>query len=191
MSSGKAPSTRATVPAREVSVSPAREAPKTSSKRPIDAPTRQADDLAQRHKNVKVPTRRHKPQHGEGESRSHSKDKKAAAPSEEPETPVESNEGGASSVHHRPRSMKDLFKTKVHKDDARYYTLQMFDLGHQDPDKEMKARWRGLKNSTKVWNDSSATGSSRRDFSTLSWRGSYTRSPRRSCWPELPRKWFW
>ncbi|RRT31863.1 hypothetical protein B296_00053429 [Ensete ventricosum] len=32
----------------------------------------------------------------------------------------------------------------------------MSELGHQDPDKEMKARWRGLKNSTKVWNDSSA-----------------------------------
>ncbi|RZR86336.1 hypothetical protein BHM03_00013509 [Ensete ventricosum] len=31
----------------------------------------------------------------------------------------------------------------------------MSDLGHQDPDKEMKARWRGLKNLTKVWNDSS------------------------------------
>ncbi|RRT35277.1 hypothetical protein B296_00047107 [Ensete ventricosum] len=33
----------------------------------------------------------------------------------------------------------------------------MSDLGHQDPDKEMKAKWRGLKNSTKIWNDSSAT----------------------------------
>ncbi|RRT31272.1 hypothetical protein B296_00048705 [Ensete ventricosum] len=33
----------------------------------------------------------------------------------------------------------------------------MSDLGHQDPDKEMKAKWRGLKNSTKVWNDLSAT----------------------------------
>ncbi|RRT36092.1 hypothetical protein B296_00039795 [Ensete ventricosum] len=32
----------------------------------------------------------------------------------------------------------------------------MSDLGHQDPDKEIKGRWRGLKNSTKVWNDSSA-----------------------------------
>ncbi|RZR80137.1 hypothetical protein BHM03_00006065, partial [Ensete ventricosum] len=52
--------------------------------------------------------------------------------------------------------MKDLFKTKVHKDDAGYYTLHMSDLGHQDPDKEMKARWRGLKNSIKIWNDSSA-----------------------------------
>ncbi|RWW60448.1 hypothetical protein BHE74_00032545 [Ensete ventricosum] len=33
--------------------------------------------------------------------------------------------------------------------------------------------------------------SSRGDFSTLNWRGSSTRSPRRSCWPEPPRKWFW
>ncbi|RZS13567.1 hypothetical protein BHM03_00045168 [Ensete ventricosum] len=32
----------------------------------------------------------------------------------------------------------------------------MSDLGHQDPDKEMKVMWRGLKNSTEVWNDSSA-----------------------------------
>ncbi|RRT32840.1 hypothetical protein B296_00038241 [Ensete ventricosum] len=51
--------------------------------------------------------------------------------------------------------MKDLFKTKVHKGDVGYYILQMSDLGYQDPDKKMKARWRGLKNSTKVWNDSS------------------------------------
>ncbi|RWW42413.1 hypothetical protein BHE74_00052067 [Ensete ventricosum] len=32
----------------------------------------------------------------------------------------------------------------------------MSDLGHQDPEKELKARWTGLKNSTKVWNNSSA-----------------------------------
>ncbi|RRT53200.1 hypothetical protein B296_00006263 [Ensete ventricosum] len=70
---------------------------------------------------------------------------------------VESDEGDVSPVHHRPRSMKDLFKTKVHKDDAGYYALHMSDLGHQDPDKEMMARWGGLKNSTKVWNDPSAT----------------------------------
>ncbi|RZS15195.1 hypothetical protein BHM03_00047000 [Ensete ventricosum] len=156
MSSGKAPSTRAVAPARVVGVSPAREAPKASSKRPIDAPTEQADDPAQRHKKVKVLMRRHKSRHDEGESRSHSKGKEPAASSEEPDTPAESDEGDASPVHHRPRSMKDLFKTKVHKGDAGYYTLQMSDLGHQDPDKEMKARWRGLKNSTKVWNDSSA-----------------------------------
>ncbi|RWW42036.1 hypothetical protein BHE74_00052444, partial [Ensete ventricosum] len=155
MSGDKAPSTRAAAPAREVGVSPAREAPKASSKRLIDASTEQVDDPARRHKKVKVLTRRHKSRHGKGESRSHSKGKEPTAPSEEIETPVESDEGGASPVHHRPRSMKDLFKTKVHKDDAGYYTLQMFDLGHQDPDKEMKARWRGLKNLTKVWNDSS------------------------------------
>ncbi|RZR82642.1 hypothetical protein BHM03_00009096 [Ensete ventricosum] len=69
--------------------------------------------------------------------------------------PAESKEGGASPVHRRPRSMKDLFKTNVEKDDAGYYTLLMSDLGHQDPEKEMKARWKGLKNSTKVWNNSS------------------------------------
>ncbi|RRT38161.1 hypothetical protein B296_00052853 [Ensete ventricosum] len=151
----KAPSTRAAAPAREVDVSPVREAQKTSSKRLIDAPTEQADDPARRHKKVKVLTRRHKSRHDEGESRSHFKGKEPAAPSEEPDTPVESDEGDTSPVHHRPRSMKDLFKTKVNKGDAGYYTLQMSDLGHQDPDKEMKARWRGLKNSTKVWNDSS------------------------------------
>ncbi|RRT31374.1 hypothetical protein B296_00050482 [Ensete ventricosum] len=32
----------------------------------------------------------------------------------------------------------------------------MSDLGHQDPEKEIKARWKGLKNSMKVWNSSSA-----------------------------------
>ncbi|RZS16408.1 hypothetical protein BHM03_00048392 [Ensete ventricosum] len=31
----------------------------------------------------------------------------------------------------------------------------MSDLGHQDPEKEMKARWKGVKNSMKVWNNSS------------------------------------
>ncbi|RRT31360.1 hypothetical protein B296_00048034 [Ensete ventricosum] len=31
----------------------------------------------------------------------------------------------------------------------------MSDLGHQDPKKELKVRWKGLKNSTKVWNNSS------------------------------------
>ncbi|RZR86790.1 hypothetical protein BHM03_00014045 [Ensete ventricosum] len=107
-------------------------------------------------KKVKVLMRRHKSQHGEGGSRSHSKGKEPVAPYEEPETLVESDEGDASLVHHCPRFMKDLFKTKVYKEDAGYYALHMSNLGHQDPDKEMKARWGGgLKNSTKVWNDSS------------------------------------
>ncbi|RWW65858.1 hypothetical protein BHE74_00026805, partial [Ensete ventricosum] len=137
----KAPSTCTAAPAREVVTSPARETPKASSKRSIDASTEQVDDPARRSKKVKVLTRRHKSRHGEGETRSPSKGKEPAAPSEELETPVESDKGGASPVHHRPRSMKDLFKTKkVHKDDTGFYTLHMSDLGHQDLDKEMKAR---------------------------------------------------
>ncbi|RRT33922.1 hypothetical protein B296_00047676 [Ensete ventricosum] len=94
MSDGKAPSTRAAALAREVDVSPAREDPKASSKRLIDAPTEQVDDLAQRHKKVKVLTRRHKSRHDKRESCSHSKGKEPTAPSEELEMPVESDEGG-------------------------------------------------------------------------------------------------
>ncbi|RWW54483.1 hypothetical protein BHE74_00038932 [Ensete ventricosum] len=93
MSGSKAPSTRVAAPAREVSVSPAREAPKVLSKRSIDALTEQVDDLARRHKKVKALTRRHKSRHGEGESCSHSKGKEPTTPSEEPETPAESDEG--------------------------------------------------------------------------------------------------
>ncbi|RWV77256.1 hypothetical protein GW17_00061939, partial [Ensete ventricosum] len=106
MSSGKAPSTRAATPAREVGVSPAREAPKTLSKRSIDVPTEQADDPAWRHKKVKVLTRRHKSRHGEGESRSHSKGKEPAASSEEPDTPAESDEGDALLKEARVRARK-------------------------------------------------------------------------------------
>ncbi|RRT62844.1 hypothetical protein B296_00015226 [Ensete ventricosum] len=175
VSSDKDPLTRAAT--REVGSSPAKEAPKASSKRPVDVPTEQAVDAAKRHKKIKVPMRRHKSRLGEEGSRSRSKGKEPAAPSEEPNTPVESEEGGASPVHRRPRSMKDLFKTKVEKDDVGYYTLLMSDLGHQDPEKEMKARWKGLKNSMKVWNNSSAA--EERELYTL----------RRSCSPEPPRRW--
>ncbi|RWV77421.1 hypothetical protein GW17_00061753, partial [Ensete ventricosum] len=52
VSGGKAPSTHTAAPAREVSVSPARETPKASSKRPIDASTEQVDDPARRPKKV-------------------------------------------------------------------------------------------------------------------------------------------
>ncbi|RRT79602.1 hypothetical protein B296_00013581 [Ensete ventricosum] len=51
--------------------------------------------------------------------------------------------------------MKDLCGTKVRKDDARYYALYMSDLAHQDPNKDMQARWEKLKNLTKIWNDMS------------------------------------
>ncbi|RZS26551.1 hypothetical protein BHM03_00059905 [Ensete ventricosum] len=147
VTSGKVPPTRPT--AREVGASPAREAPKASLKRPVVTPTEQAEDAARHHKKVKVLTRRHKSRLGKGESHSRSKGKEPAAPSEEPEAPAESEEGGASPAHQRPRLMKGVFKTKVHKGDAGYYTLLMSDLGHQDPEKEMKARWKRLKNSTK------------------------------------------
>ncbi|RRT31192.1 hypothetical protein B296_00054395 [Ensete ventricosum] len=141
--------------AREVDASPPREAPRASSKRPAVSPPEQAEEAAGRVKKVKVLTRKHKSRPGEGESRCRSKGKEPAAPSEEHEAPVGSEEGGASPAHERPRSMKDFFKTKVHKGDAGYYALLMSDLGHQDPEKELKARWKGLKNSTKVWNNSS------------------------------------
>ncbi|RRT45323.1 hypothetical protein B296_00035612 [Ensete ventricosum] len=131
VSSGKAPPTRTAT--REVGSSPARETPKASSNRPVDAPVEQAADAAKRHKKIKVLMRRHKSRLGEGESRSRSKGKEPAAPSEEPDTPAESEEGDASPVHHRPRSMKDLFKTKVQKDDAGYYTLLMSDPGASRP----------------------------------------------------------
>ncbi|RZS22385.1 hypothetical protein BHM03_00055151 [Ensete ventricosum] len=86
VSGGKALSTRPA--AREVDTSPSREAPKASSKRPIDAPAEQVDNPARRHKKVKVLTRRHKSRHCEGESRSRSKGKEPAAPSEELNTPA-------------------------------------------------------------------------------------------------------
>ncbi|RWV91984.1 hypothetical protein GW17_00045685 [Ensete ventricosum] len=140
----------------KVGASPVREVPKASLKRSVITPIEQVEDAARRHKKVKVLTRRHKSCPDEGESHSRSKGKEPVAPSEEPKAPAGSEEGGASPAHERPRSMKDLFKAKVHKGDAGYYALLMSDLGHQDPEKEMKARWKGLKNSTKVWNNSSA-----------------------------------
>ncbi|RRT31199.1 hypothetical protein B296_00056808, partial [Ensete ventricosum] len=154
VTSGKVPPTRPT--AREVGASLAREAPRASSKRLVVSPPEQAEDTGRHHKKVKVLTRKHKFRLGEGESRSRSKGKEPAAPSEEPEASIGSEKGGASPAHECPRSMKDLFKTKVHKGDAGYYAMLMSDLGHQDPEKEIKARWKGLKNSTKVWNNSSA-----------------------------------
>ncbi|RRT33122.1 hypothetical protein B296_00055802, partial [Ensete ventricosum] len=113
---GKVPPTRPTV--REVGASPAREAPRASSKRSAPPPTEQAEVAAGRQqKKTKVLTRKHKSRVGEGESRSRSKGKEPAASPEEPKAPAGSEEGGASPVHERPRSMKDLFKTKVQKGD--------------------------------------------------------------------------
>ncbi|RZS13661.1 hypothetical protein BHM03_00045304 [Ensete ventricosum] len=46
--------------------------------------------------------------------------------------------------------MKDLCGTKVLKDDMGYYALYMSDLAQQDLDKEIRARWENLKNSSKM-----------------------------------------
>ncbi|RWV95398.1 hypothetical protein GW17_00041980 [Ensete ventricosum] len=115
-----------------------------------------AEVVGKQQKKTKVLTRKHKSHVGEGGCRSRSKGKEPATSPERPEAPAESEEGVASPVHERPRSMKDLFKTKVYKGDQGYYALLMSDLGHQDPEKELKARWAGLKNSTKVWSNSLA-----------------------------------
>ncbi|RZS25367.1 hypothetical protein BHM03_00058557 [Ensete ventricosum] len=81
---GKTPLVRAAVPTQEISISPAREASMTSSKRLTDASTERIDDLARRHKKVKILSRRHKSRHGKGGSRSHSKGKEPIVPVEEP-----------------------------------------------------------------------------------------------------------
>ncbi|RWW24781.1 hypothetical protein GW17_00010914, partial [Ensete ventricosum] len=150
-SGGKLHVARAAASAREIDIPPTIEAPKASSKSLIDASTPQTDDPARRHKKVKILSRRHKFCHGIGLTPKVRKE--PAVPVEELEMPIESAEEAASPVFHRPRSMKDLCGTKVRKDDIGYYALYMSDLAHQDPDKEMHARWEKLKNSTKIWND--------------------------------------
>ncbi|RWW48546.1 hypothetical protein BHE74_00045363, partial [Ensete ventricosum] len=123
---------------------------------PPPPPTERADATGKSAKKMKVLSRKHKSPVGEGGSRPRSKGKEPAASPARPEAPAESEEGAASPVHERPRSMKDLFRTKVYKGDQGYYALMMSDLGHQDPEKELQARWARLRNSTKVWHTSSA-----------------------------------
>ncbi|RZS25450.1 hypothetical protein BHM03_00058651 [Ensete ventricosum] len=91
VTSGKVHPTRPT--AREVGASPAREAPRALSKRPVVSPPEQGEDMVRCHKKVKVLTRRHKSCLGEGESGSRSKGKEPAAPLEEPERPSGSRRG--------------------------------------------------------------------------------------------------
>ncbi|RRT33168.1 hypothetical protein B296_00037581 [Ensete ventricosum] len=89
---GKVPPTRPV--AREVDASPAREALKASSKRPVDAPAEQAEDVARRHKKVKVLTRRHKSHLNEGESRSRSKARSPRHRRRSPRRPMPKVTGG-------------------------------------------------------------------------------------------------
>ncbi|RWW35937.1 hypothetical protein BHE74_00059078 [Ensete ventricosum] len=112
VSGGKLPAARAVVHVREVGDTPPTEARKSCYKRSSDVSIQQADDLARRHKKVKILSRRHKSRHGKGGSRSHSKGKEPATPVEELETLVESAEEVATLVFHRPKSMKDLCGTE-------------------------------------------------------------------------------
>ncbi|KAJ8480481.1 hypothetical protein OPV22_024208 [Ensete ventricosum] len=103
--------------AREASSSPAREAPRASAKRPAPPPTERAGATGKPVKRVKVLSRKHKSPVGEGGSRPRSKGKEPAASPARPQAPAESEEGAASPVHERLRSMKDLLRTKVYKGD--------------------------------------------------------------------------
>ncbi|RWW86255.1 hypothetical protein BHE74_00004977 [Ensete ventricosum] len=153
---GKTLATCSAAPTQGVGEAPPTKAPRSSSKRSSDASI-PSDDPARRHKKVKVLSRRHKSRHGEGGSRSHSKGKEPTAYVEEPEGHAKSPDEAGTLVFVCPRSMKDLCRMKVHKDDVGYYALYMSDLAQQDPDKEMRARWENLRNSSKVWRDHAAT----------------------------------
>ncbi|RRT72437.1 hypothetical protein B296_00014564, partial [Ensete ventricosum] len=85
--------------------------------RPTGSPAPDQADVGQPRKRVKITMRKHKSHHSEGSSR-------AAAQEKEPEAPVEED---SSSSYYRPRSMKDLCGTRVHKDDEGYYVLQVAD----------------------------------------------------------------
>ncbi|RZS26472.1 hypothetical protein BHM03_00059821 [Ensete ventricosum] len=180
VSGGKAPAARSTASTQGVGGAPPTEAPKSSSKRPSDSPV-PLDDPSRRHKKVNILSRRHKSRHDEGGSWSHSKGKEPADPVEELKTLVDSAEEDASPVFHRLRSLKYLFKTKVHKDDAGYYALHMFNLAHQDPDKEMQPRWGGGATRRRSGTTRRLSRSLRGDSSTRSWRWSCSHSPWRFC----------
>ncbi|RZR88296.1 hypothetical protein BHM03_00015839 [Ensete ventricosum] len=155
VSGGKPSATRAVAPAQEVSETLSNEARRSSSKRPSDGLAPQSGDPTRKHKKVKVLLRRHKSHRDEGGSHSHSRGKESAGLVEELEASVEEI---VALVFHRPKSMKNLCETLVRKDDEGYYALYMSDLALQDPDKEMRARWESLKNSTKIWDDPRAAG---------------------------------
>ncbi|RZS28487.1 hypothetical protein BHM03_00062080 [Ensete ventricosum] len=84
VSGGKTPIARPAASTQGVGEVPPTEAPKSSSKRPSDAPV-QSDDPSRRQKKVKILSRRHKSCHGEGGSQSHSKGKEPTKPMGEAE----------------------------------------------------------------------------------------------------------
>ncbi|RZR83658.1 hypothetical protein BHM03_00010333 [Ensete ventricosum] len=102
---------RATTSVPEVVEVLAETAPRATSgltpKRPFDGAASQPDDSARFLKRVKTLFRIYKSRHGEGGSRSHSKDKESIGSCEEPKQPL----------FHRPKSMKEICGTLVWKDE--------------------------------------------------------------------------
>ncbi|RZR76467.1 hypothetical protein BHM03_00001250 [Ensete ventricosum] len=98
-----------------------------SPKRLIEKLVLRQEDPTRTHKRVKVAVGKHKSRHGEGSSRAPSKDKELVGPNEEPTLPS----------RFRSKSMKELCRTTVRKNDEDYYALHMTDPPSQDPNFEM------------------------------------------------------
>ncbi|RRT83603.1 hypothetical protein B296_00015508 [Ensete ventricosum] len=115
-------------------------------KRPTEGSMPPPEGFPYVHKWVKVTTGKHKSRHGEGSSLTCSKGKETVASCGEPMQPV----------YLHPKSMKELFRMTMLKNDVEYYALQMTDLPPRDPDLEMRAQWETLKNLAWVWDDPQA-----------------------------------
>ncbi|RWW90057.1 hypothetical protein BHE74_00000809 [Ensete ventricosum] len=108
VSGGKTLVTQVASPAREVRGTPSNEALRSSSaptpKRPFDSSTPQSNDSTRGHKRVKTSSGKHKSRR-------------------ELKAPVELAEETVALVFRRPKSMRDLCRTSVRKDDEGYYAL--------------------------------------------------------------------
>ncbi|RZR97191.1 hypothetical protein BHM03_00026317, partial [Ensete ventricosum] len=133
--------TRAIVSSLEVQEVPAEAALRSATaptlKRPSEGLMPPPEGSSRAHKRVKVTVGKHKSRCGDGSSQAHSKCKEPTALGGEPAQPT----------YCHPKSMRELFKMIVHKNDVGYYALQMTDLRPWDPNLEMQARWKALKNS--------------------------------------------
>ncbi|RRT57148.1 hypothetical protein B296_00030188 [Ensete ventricosum] len=68
--------------------------------------------------------------------------------------PAISSEDDSPLAYSRPKLMKDLCDTRVHKDDEGYYVLHIMDSTPKNLDSVMRARWPNLTYSAKVWDNS-------------------------------------
>ncbi|RRT59311.1 hypothetical protein B296_00016863 [Ensete ventricosum] len=112
-----------------------RTAPAQTQKRQAEKLVPRQEDPTRTHKRVKVAVGKHKSQHGEGSSRVPSKDTGSVASSAELTL----------LAYCRPKSMKELCRMTVRKNDKRYYVVQMIDLPSQYLGSEMRTRWANLK----------------------------------------------